>query len=122
MRSRFVDGLGAGSEATIEHEREGCYAPRLLRVDVIALHDLRYGDIAHVVVLEAAQQVVEYALTHRAACHHHCFDPQLRERRAPDREPPRQHRQGGGPHGPPPAWISAARSRSRPSGVIPALE
>src|SRR3990172_6469595 len=97
MRSRFVDGVGAGGEATVEHEREVRYAPRLLRVDVVALHELRYRDIAHVVMLEAAQQVVEYALAHRAVRHRQRADPQLRQRRAHDREPPRQHRQAVAP-------------------------
>ena len=68
------------------------HARGLRGVHVVAAHELRDGRLAHVVVLHAAEQVVEHAVAQRRLGHGHLLDVELVEDRVHDREAAGQHR------------------------------
>ena len=67
------------------------HAAGLVRVHVIALHELAHGFVALVVLDVAAQQVVQHAQPQRAVARVHDLDAQLVEQRAHDGQPAGQH-------------------------------
>ncbi len=59
---------------------------------MVALHELRDGDVAHVLVVDAAEQIVEQSLTHGARRGRELVDIELGQNGIQDREPARYHR------------------------------
>ena len=88
---RIFNGCTAG-EFFIQRCGKGPDPPRLMRIDVVTLHELGHRDIAHVVVVETAEHVVEDALAHRAGGRRHFIDVQFVEHRIKNRQAADQHR------------------------------
>ncbi len=61
----------------IQPPRQFGHALGLSRIDVIAAHELAHRCFAHVVLLHAAEQVVQHALAQRRVRHAHVFDAKL---------------------------------------------
>ncbi len=84
--------LGARRQRVVDHVRQIAQPFGLRRIDVVAAHELRHGDLAHVAMLDATEQVIEHAVAQRAFRHLHRLDAELVEYRAHDRHAAGQHR------------------------------
>ena len=92
QRGAQLGALGAfGHHGVEQRERGVMHAAGLVRVHVIALHELAHGFVALVVLDVAAQQVVQHAQPQRAVARVHDLDAQLVEQRAHDGQPAGQH-------------------------------
>ena len=92
QRGAQLGAFGAfGHHGVEQRERGVMHAAGLVRVHVIALHELAHGFVALVVLDVAAQQVVQHAQPQCAVARVHDLDAQLVEQRAHDGQPAGQH-------------------------------
>jgi hypothetical protein len=76
-----VLALGARRERVVDRERKLLHPLRLRRIDVVAPHELRHRHLAHVAVLDPAEQVVEHAVAQRRGRDLHRLEDRARRTR-----------------------------------------
>ena len=72
--------------------RHALDARGLLDVDVVTAHEFVHRRLAHVLLVETAQQVVQDALAHRGLGDSHLLDPELGKHSRHDGKAARDHR------------------------------
>jgi hypothetical protein len=96
----------------------------LFAIDVVAALELADGDVAHVAVMHAAEQIPQDAFAHGALGNRHGLDAQFLEQGQHDRQAAGQHRfavrfqAGQSRLATSPALISRSRSQRRPASVM----
>ena len=93
-----ASGDVAGPRSCSRMESAVAHAVSLPTIDLIAGHELADRGIAHVVMMEAAEQVVEHAEAQRPVGVGHVLEIEFLEDRAHDRDAAGQDRQPVGAH------------------------